>query len=73
MRLCFNCLLRERPLWFGRYMMGWYALLVYAAVVFFLPDNWLGLVAQGLFFAILFPWTLWPVVAAIRPPKEEWS
>ncbi|OYU14099.1 MAG: hypothetical protein CFE37_12530 [Alphaproteobacteria bacterium PA4] len=71
MHMCFDCLLKERPHWLERYMLGWYLLAVYAGVAFLLLDGQRGQDAQGLFFLILFPWIVWPIVAAIRPKKPR--
>lgn len=69
MPLCVDCLKRENPGWLRRYRMGSLALMVYGAMVFLLPDSLTALVLQGLFFLIVFPWILWPLLAASRPPK----
>jgi hypothetical protein len=68
MPLCVDCLKRENPGWLRRYRMGSVALMAYGAIVFLLTESLTALVLQGLFFLIVFPWILWPLLAASRPP-----
>jgi hypothetical protein len=71
MRICIDCLVAERPKWFERYVAGWYLLLVYAGVAFFLLKDGVGLMAQALFFLVVFPWIVWPLVAATRAGRRR--
>ena len=71
MRLCFDCLLRERPRWLERYVVGWYLLLLYGAASFATLDGRQGYWAQATFFLLLFPWIVWPLVAALRTGKPR--
>lgn len=66
MRLCFDCVLRERPRWLERYAVGWYVLLLYGAAAFATLNGKQGYWAQAIFFLVLFPWIVWPLVAAVR-------
>lgn len=70
MHLCVECLHREQPQWLGRYLLGSYLLLLYAAAAFLLLEGMIGTAAQALFFLIAFPWIVWPLVAALRPRKS---
>ena len=69
MILCFDCLL-ARPKWLERYVLGWYLLLTYGAGAFILPEGSSALIAQAIFFAVVFPWIVWPVIAAVRPQRQ---
>lgn len=71
MPLCVDCLKRENPGWLKRYRMGSVALLLYGAAVFLLPDSLAAFALQGLFFAVVFPWIVWPLLAASRPPSSH--
>lgn len=71
MRLCFDCLLRERPRWLERYVVGWYVLLLYGAAAFATLNGKQGYWAQATFFLVLFPWIVWPLVAALRTGKPR--
>ena len=71
MSLCVDCLVRDRPDWTKRYRRGSLALLAYGAGVFLLPDAAVSYILQGLFFLVLFPWILWPLVAASRAENAQ--
>lgn len=59
------------PLWLRRYLLAWHLLLTFGAVAFLGLQGNYALFAQGLFFAVLFPLTLWPLFAAAQPPRHR--
>jgi hypothetical protein len=67
MSLCVDCLLREQPSWLKRYRSGSLALLIYGGGAFLMPDGPFALILQGLFFLTVFPWIVWPLIAASQP------
>jgi hypothetical protein len=71
MALSVDCLKRENLEWFRRYRKGSVALLLYGAGVFLLPDSLPAFVLQGLFFLIVFPWIVSPLLAASRPTNSR--
>lgn len=71
MSLCVDCLLREKPEWLTRYQRGSLLLALFGLGVFSLPDTLVATALQALFFVIMFPWTIWPLVAAQRPQQEK--
>lgn len=71
MHICFGCLLSERPRWLERYLLGWYLLLLYGAASFLLLEGYTGWIAQSVFFAITFPWIIFPLIAATRPERRR--
>lgn len=66
MALCAECLLKEQPGWISRYRKGSALLALFGVGTFTLPDSLPAIAAQGLFFAILFPWIVWPLIAVSR-------
>ena len=71
MRLCFDCLLRERPRWLEHYIVSSYVLLLFGAAAFAMLDSKQGYWAQAAFFLVLFPWIVWPLIAALRTGKPR--
>jgi hypothetical protein len=71
MRLCVDSFLTRNPKWLGRYILGWYVLLEYCFLAFFVLEELAGFIAQAIFFAIAFPWTLWPLFAATCTRRQR--
>lgn len=67
MRLCFDCLLAEKPDWPRRYALTWGPILGFGAAAFAVPYWTIGVILQAAFFALVFAWAIYPLRAARRP------
>lgn len=65
MRFEFTCLASD-PLWLRRYLLAWHGLLTFGTIAFLGLQGTYAIVAQALFFAVLFPLILWPLGEAMR-------